>query len=59
MMINDVITEISNWWNSIYLDREMLVDQSEILFVLVILSFSIITTKIWIDERNITRAQIK
>lgn len=54
-----IIEIISNWWDSKYLDREIMVDHAEILFVLVIVSFSIIITKIWIDERNTTKVQTK
>lgn len=54
-----IIENILNWWDSKYLDREIMVDHAEILFVLVIISFSIITTKIWIDERNSSKVQTK
>jgi len=47
-----IIENILNWWNTKYLDVNEIADHAEILFILVLISFSIITTKIWIDERN-------
>jgi len=50
-----MIEQIISWWDSIVITPFQILEQSKILFWLVLGSFTIITTKTWIDERRIKK----
>lgn len=47
-----ILELLINFWDSINLNPFFVLEQSKILFWILLTSFTVITTKFWIDERR-------